>query len=87
MKPVNHHYNMLAEACDVGYQPQDALFIQYLNLILDQEEELLDDKNMLLEQSCTNMELSEVVAEQDHLFIQSTKRNTKRNIIAIPKTF
>lgn len=27
MKPVNH-YNMLADAQDVGYQPEDALFIQ-----------------------------------------------------------
>ena len=47
MKPVNH-YNMLAEAHDVGYQPEDTLFMQYLNLILDQEDEILEDESMLL---------------------------------------
>ena len=68
MKPVNH-YNMLADAEDVGLQPQDSLFIQYLNLILDQEdeEEFEEESMLLLERSYSNVEPSEVVEKQDHL--------------------
>ena len=67
MKPVNH-YNMLADAEDVGLQPQDSLFIQYLNLILDQEdEEEFEEESMLLERSYSNVEPSEVVEKQNHL--------------------
>ena len=67
MKPVDH-YNMLADAEDVGLQPQDSLFIQYLNLILDQEdEEEFEEESMLLEQNYSNVEPSEVVEKQDHL--------------------
>ena len=73
MKPVNH-YNMLAEAQDVGYQPEDALFVQYLNLILDQEGENLEDESMLLEQNYVNV-------------IEPTKRNIEGNIIIVPKAF
>ena len=47
MKPVDH-YNMLAEAHDIGYQPEDALFVQYLNLILDQEDKMLEDESLSL---------------------------------------
>ena len=49
MNPVTH-YNMLTEIEDMGFQPEDSLFISYINLILDQEEdELFEDENMLLE--------------------------------------
>ena len=85
MKPVSH-YNMLAKARDIGYQPQDALFIQYLNLILDQEHELLDDKNMLLERSYTNVEPSKVVEKQDHLSNQQ-KGILKETLSLYPKLF
>ena len=67
MKPINH-YNMLVDAEDVGLQPQDSLFIQYLDLILDQEdEEEFEEESMLLERNYSNAKPSEVVEKQDHL--------------------
>ena len=43
-KPVTH-YNMLLEVEDMRFKPEDSLFISYINLILDQEEEdLFEDK-------------------------------------------
>ena len=66
MKPVDQ-YNMLAEAHDVGYQPEDALFVQYLNLILDQEDKILEDESMLLERNYVNVTPNEVVNKQEHL--------------------
>ena len=59
---------MLIEVKELGFQPNDSLFISYINLILDQEEdELLEDKNMLFERSYTEVKPSEVVEKQDHL--------------------
>ena len=61
MKPATH-YNMLTEATDMGFQPEDSLFISYINLILDQEEDqLFEDENMLLERNYTKVKPSEVV--------------------------
>ena len=37
MKPVTH-YNMLTEVEDMGFQPEDSLFISYINLILYQKK-------------------------------------------------
>ena len=69
MKPVTH-YNMLSEVEDMGFQPEDSLFISYINLILDQEEEdLFEDKNMLLERNYKKVEPSNVVKAQDHLSV------------------
>ena len=82
MKPVDH-YNMLADAHDVGYQPEDALFVQYLNLILDQEDEMLEDENMLQERNYVNVTPEEVVDKQEHL------SNQQKGILkeTLPKAF
>ena len=49
MKPVTH-YNMLSKLEDIGFQPEDPLFVSYINLILDQEDnDLFEEENMLLE--------------------------------------
>ena len=67
MKPVTH-YNMLTEATALRFQPEDSLFILYINLILDQEEDqFFEDENMLLERKYTKVKPSEVVEQHDHL--------------------
>ena len=85
MKPVDH-YNMLADAHDVGYQPEDALFVQYLNLILDQEDEMLEDESMLLERNYVNVTPEEVVNKQGHLSNQQ-KGILKETLSLYPKLF
>ena len=86
MKPVTH-YNMLTEATDMGFQPEDSLFISYINLILDQEEDqLFEDENMLLERNYTKVKPSEVVEQQDHL--SAAERNKLRETLEIhPELF
>ena len=85
MKPVDH-YNMLAEAYDVGYQPEDALFVQYLNLILDQEDKMLEDESMLLERNYVNVTPDKVVHKQEHLSNQQ-KGILKETLSLYPKLF
>ena len=63
---------MLANVADIRYQPEDSLFVHYLNFIPDQEEDKLfeDMKNMLLEQSYIHMHMqqrSKAVKKQEHL--------------------
>ena len=73
MKPVTH-YNMLVNVEDMRFQPENALFILYINLILDQEEnELFEDENILLKWNYTEVKPSEMVEKQSHL--SATEKN------------
>ena len=86
MKPVIH-YNMLANIEDIGLQLEDSLFISYINLILDQEEdELFEDEKMLLEQNYTKVKPSKVVDKQNHL--SATEKNKLQETLDLdPKLF
>ena len=71
---------MLMEVEDIGFQPEASLFISYINLILDQEDdELFEDENMLLERNYTEVKPDEVVKDQDHL--SKAEKNKLRDVL------
>ena len=54
-KPVTH-YNILSKLVDIAFQPEDSLFVSYISLILDQEDDdLFEEENMLLERNYTEV--------------------------------
>ena len=86
MKPVTH-YNMLADVKDIGLQPEDFLFITYINLVLDQEEdEMFENENMLIKQSYSNVQASKLFDKQSHL--SATEKNKLQETLDLhPKLF
>jgi transposase InsO family protein len=68
MKPVDH-YNMISEVTDYGLQPQDAIFIEYLNICVDMEENELfnNEEKELLGAAYGKVTTEQVATEQKHL--------------------